>query len=531
MTETFSFLSKLIKGETNTYNSYTFTKIADTSGSFDSLFASSINDSGTVAFSGRLDNGSRGIFTGSGGKLTTVVDTSSSFNFDTFGEPVINNNGTVVIYAAQVADDSSVTNSAILTAADEEFTTVVEEGDRFNSLSSQPDINDSGQVVFEASLQEGGRGIFTLANGEISTIVIENNDFSYAIRSRPQINNSGTVAFSAYLLSEEGGIADEAIFTGSGGSLDKAIDSSGDFAFVGYPAINNNGSLAFLGTLEAENIEDRSIGIFRLDSQGNITTIADDSSSFSFDSSDLFPALNDDGTVVFTAELEGVGDGIFTGADPVADEVITVGDPLFGSTVEGLGCCTEQLNNSGQIVFGTRLADGTTVIVRADPTIEGTEGRDNLTGTANNERINGFEDNDLLFGLNGKDTLSGGAGEDFLFGNIDDDVLDGGADDDSLFGGRDADQFVLREGDGRDTIFDYQDGTDSFLLADGLTFEDLTITQGFAQSLISVTDTSKDLAVLFGVNANDLGAEDFSVLSQFIGWGCGCNLGSGMGDH
>ena len=71
---------------------------------------------------------------------------------------------------------------------------------------------------------------------------------------------------------------------------------------------------------------------------------------------------------------------------------------------------------------------------------------------------------------------------------------------------------MLREGDGRDTIFDYRDGTDSFFLADGLAFEDLTITQGIGQSVISVTDTSEDLAALFGVNANDLGAEDFSTL-------------------
>lgn len=196
----------------------------------------------------------------------------------------------------------------------------------------------------------------------------------------------------------------------------------------------------------------------------------------------------------------------------MTDEVITVGDSLFGSTVERLGCCTEQLNNSGQIVFGTSLSNGTSALVRADPTIEGTKNRDFLRGTANNERINGLEGKDLLFGLNGKDTLSGGAGKDRLFGNNDDDVLYGGADNDLLFGGRGDDEFVLKQGDGRDTVFDYRDGTDSFLLADGLTFEDLTITKGVGQSLISVTDTGEELASLIGVQTNVIGAEDFTTL-------------------
>jgi Ca2+-binding RTX toxin-like protein len=126
-----------------------------------------------------------------------------------------------------------------------------------------------------------------------------------------------------------------------------------------------------------------------------------------------------------------------------------------------------------------------------------------ITGTDKSDILLGTADNDKLKGLNGND---------FLFGKADDDVLDGGADDDLLFGGRGDDQFVLREGDGLDTIFDYRDGKDSFLLADGLAFEDLTIAQGFGQSLISVTETNEDLAALFGVNASDIGAEDFSTL-------------------
>ncbi len=122
------------------------------------------------------------------------------------------------------------------------------------------------------------------------------------------------------------------------------------------------------------------------------------------------------------------------------------------------------------------------------------------------------DDDDLLEGGVGNDNLLGNSGNDRLVGGADDDLLDGGRGDDQLFGGKDADRFVLREGDGQDTIFDYRDGTDSFLLADGLAFEDLTISQGLVQTVISVTETSEELALLLGVDASTLGAEDFSTL-------------------
>ncbi len=139
-------------------------------------------------------------------------------------------------------------------------------------------------------------------------------------------------------------------------------------------------------------------------------------------------------------------------------------------------------------------------------------GDDRLFGLAGNDTLDGGAGRDNLFGSDGYDSLLGGDGQDFLVGGRGDDLLDGGAENDLLFGGRDVDQFVLREGDGLDTIVDYRDGTDFFLLAGSLAFEDLTLTQGFGQTVISVTETSEELAALLGVDANDIGAEDFSTL-------------------
>ncbi len=127
--------------------------------------------------------------------------------------------------------------------------------------------------------------------------------------------------------------------------------------------------------------------------------------------------------------------------------------------------------------------------------------------------INGQGGNDILLGRSGDDLLRGGEGDDVLLdGGAGDDRLDGGAGNDGLFGGADADQFVLRAGDGADTIFDFENEIDSLLLADGLEFEQLGISSSNGDTLISVTDTGELLASLLGVDANDIDAEDFSTL-------------------
>ena len=74
------------------------------------------------------------------------------------------------------------------------------------------------------------------------------------------------------------------------------------------------------------------------------------------------------GAVVFFARLDAGRVGIFTGPD-AADQVIAVGDPLFGSVVEEFFLNGSRLgfNDRGQIAFVARLADDRNVVVRADP--------------------------------------------------------------------------------------------------------------------------------------------------------------------
>lgn len=124
------------------------------------------------------------------------------------------------------------------------------------------------------------------------------------------------------------------------------------------PSINDVGTVAFRAGLDAGGE-----GIFT-SSGGSITTIADSSGLFS---SFRSVSINNSGMLAFEANLDSGGFGIFTGTNPIADKVVAIGDPLFGSTVTFLGAFGQEgLNDAGEVAFFANLADGTSGIFRAE---------------------------------------------------------------------------------------------------------------------------------------------------------------------
>ena len=202
-------------------------------------------------------------------------------------------------------------------------------------------------------------GIFTGCGGPTTTIADSSGPLS-RFGARPALNDNGTVAFHAELGPDNPGI-----FTGSGGPTTTIADSSGPFAAFGtFPSLNNSGTVAFVGGLDGFG----GFGGIFTGSGGPITTIADSSGPFGLFPS-FAPSLNDSGTVAFFAELDTGGAGIFTGPDPLADEVISIGDTLFGSTVTDIFIQSDSLNDTGQLAFLYGLTDGRRGIARADPQV------------------------------------------------------------------------------------------------------------------------------------------------------------------
>jgi len=150
-------------------------------------FSDPVISNGTVAFfgfynsGGIINNAQEGIFTGSGGPLTTIVKTGDSApigtfqTFKFFGSPAIS--GDTVTFGAFYSD-GSIQGSGVFTHSGGPLTTIVKTGGpapigTFNGFGSPAVSGDT--VAFSASYREsfvnGGSGIFTGNGGPLTTII------------------------------------------------------------------------------------------------------------------------------------------------------------------------------------------------------------------------------------------------------------------------------------------------------------------------------------------------------------------------
>ncbi|NJO78637.1 MAG: cadherin-like domain-containing protein [Cyanobacteria bacterium RM1_2_2] len=126
-------------------------------------------------------------------------------------------------------------------------------------------------------------------------------------------------------------------------------------------------------------------------------------------------------------------------------------------------------------------------------------GTENGTFKADQDTLVNVEN---LIGSTFADHLIGDAGANSIEGGGGDDLIDGGAGNDTITGGAGADRFVLRGGDGTDTITDFVAGSDQIALS-GLTFGQLTFSGN------SIAFNGETLAILSGVNTTTLTEASF----------------------
>jgi hypothetical protein len=190
-------------------------------------------------------------------------------------------------------------------------------------------------------------------SGSIITIADTSGLFS-GFQGLPVVNNYGTVVFRADL--KEGG---RGIYQGSGGSLATMADTCHLFSDVGlFPSTNDEGIVVFSATLKVGGA-----GIFTV-TEGKITTVVNTNSRFEGFRGAL---INNEGTIIFFATPRGGELGIYSGPNPIGDKIISIGDPLFGSTVAGFALNPVSLNDVDQVAIRVRLANDRQVIIRADP--------------------------------------------------------------------------------------------------------------------------------------------------------------------
>ena len=224
------------------------------------LGSPSINDSGTVAFFASRNNFSQAVFTGDGGALTNLADTTNT-NFIGFGNTAINNSGEVTFPGSR--DDGSVgvfIATPVEEHADEDGAppvtpgTIRAIGDPSNPIFSDPFlsfgdpvINQAGIVADVAFLSGGKLEIFTGDDSGTTARTDPSSPF-FTSSEHPSINNRGAVAFYANELSGGVGIFVEL----TGGASPVAVIEAGDALFgstvtgldLGRFALNDHDQLA-----------------------------------------------------------------------------------------------------------------------------------------------------------------------------------------------------------------------------------------------------------------------------------------------
>jgi hypothetical protein len=210
-----------------------------------------------------------------------------------------------------------------------------------------PTMNNKGRLAFVAYLDGAlNEGVFTSDGRQLTTIADTRGPLTHfaAFPIGPAINDKGEVVF----------VADgNGIFVGDGGPLTTINDPNGPFSAVSsLPTLNNKGTVVFYAVLDGVGK-----GLFIWD-QGQITTLYDTSGPF-FDL-DGAPAINDKGLVAFFAGLRPNDGGLFTGDGGPPTTIAMVGGAIshFFSR--------PSINERGTVVFAAALTTGGSAIFTGD---------------------------------------------------------------------------------------------------------------------------------------------------------------------
>jgi hypothetical protein len=172
---------------------------------------------------------------------------------------------------------------------------------------------------------------------------------------------------------------------------------------------------------------------------------------------------------------------------------------------------------NGDDVFFSGDGDDTVYGGYGDDILSGGIGNDRLLGANDEDRVFGGDGDDSVFGNNGNDYVFGGSGNDLVSGNAGNgwDQLFGHQGNDLLVGGTGSDDFIFRDGDGNDTIrdFDANNNAEDIILrgVTGITsFADLSANHMSQVGTSVVIEDGAGLTItLLNVDIADLGAGDF----------------------
>ena len=265
----------------------------------------SINDLGDVSFAANLAPGfDQAVLRGNGTELTTIATTTEEFNFFGF-DTSVNNSGEVAFKAELDNFDEGLFSGSggEVTTHYLNSTDVFLDGQqvRFGGNDSRPSINNLGDIAFDETIQPAfDSGIFVGREGSFRTIAAPDPNRSV---QESVLNDEGTAAFETSFFDETGQFVTAIV---KGNPLTTVADTTGPFGFFGFrpPAINNNGDVAFSAILD-DDFPNTSIYVGPDPKKDRVIGTGDKldgatTSNISF----CEEGLNDSGQVAFIARLD-----------------------------------------------------------------------------------------------------------------------------------------------------------------------------------------------------------------------------------
>lgn len=313
----------------------------------------SLNDSGAVAFAA-----DGGIFLKSGSNLSIVAGFGDRFPgggiFLEGSNPFLTSTGDVLFRGLTTVSAGLFRFSGGSLALIVRDASVASNGQVV--FPDSPSANTAGDVAFVDLL---GNGIFLFTHGTITKVAGRGDPAPgggvFTSVSSPAINQSGQVVFKASLTSGRSGI-----YLASGGGITKVIatgdtfpDGSVLFVTFGNPSLNDAGDVAFAAL--SSSVNDSGVLLF---SNGQISTLVPSFTPLP-SGLDLFPisaSIGNGGQVAFTAQRLDLGgsSGVFVFSQGTVTELMTPGT----ATPDGdtfTSAFDERINSSGQVSFLSRL--------------------------------------------------------------------------------------------------------------------------------------------------------------------------------
>jgi len=412
----------------------------------------------------------------SGVLIFAAGETTKAITLNVLGEKVTELDETINLTLSHPNQPTPVTNPGTVTIVNDDAPPAI------SFVANKSDSEDSGSLIFSVKLSNPSVDIITVDYTTANDTAIANVDYTPV---------TGTLTFNPGVISQTITVPILNDF------VDEPTNSERFFINLTNPT---NATIA--------------------DNQGIGTITDDDTAGITISPANALVTTEAGGTANFSIQLD---------SQPTADVTINLSSSNVNEGTVSVSSVTFTAANwnTPQTIMVTGVDDGvaddnitykiiTAKAVSSDAKYNniinpddidvvniksGNQVNSIITGTSKNDNpLQGTSSDDLIFGFAGNDVIVGGGGNDRIYG---------GLGTDNLTGGTGNDIFVIVQGEGRDTIKDFNLNEDLIALSSGISYSNLSITQSNNDTLIKIGTVS--LALLTGITASNLNANHFTT--------------------